>query len=86
MFRYSLRRLHFRLRNVGVAGIEHPVRSFGWKFLEAIGLSNSNGTLFHSVLQLLLRRREAEVYSFFYTTVPTFIGHFINQLVGVMTS
>ena len=46
MFRYSLRRLHLRLRNVGVAVIEHPVRSFGWKFPEAIGLSNSNGTCF----------------------------------------
>ena len=46
MFRYSLRRLHLRLRNVGVAVIEHPVRSFGWKFPGAIDLQNSNGTFF----------------------------------------
>ena len=64
MFRYSLRRLHRRLRNVGIAVIKHPVRSFGWKFPEAIYLSNLNGTFF-IVLELLLRRREAEAYSFF---------------------
>ena len=46
MFRYSLRRLHLRLRTVGVAVIEHPVRSFGWKLPEAIDLSNSSGTFF----------------------------------------
>ena len=43
---YSFRRLHLRLRNVGVAVIGHPVRSFGWKFPEAIELSNLNGTFF----------------------------------------
>ena len=46
MFRFSLRRLHLRLRSFGVAVIEHPVRSFGWNFPEALELFNSNGTFF----------------------------------------
>ena len=63
MFRSSFRIFHLRLRNLGVAVIEHPVRSFGWNFPEAMELSNSNGSFF-IVPELLLRGGEAEVYSF----------------------
>ena len=63
MFRYSLRRLHFRLRNAGVAVIEHPVRSFGRKFTEAIELSNS-WILPQSVWNCCFGG-ETDVYSFF---------------------
>ena len=84
MFHHLFRRLHLRLRNVGVAVIEHPVRSFVWKLPEAIELTNSSRTFF-TVPDMLLRRREAEVYSLLFIIVPTCIGHFINQFVGVMT-
>ena len=85
MFRYSLRRLHLRLRNIGVAVIEHPVRSFGWTFPEAIELNNSNG-FFSPCFGIAASEERGRNVQLFYTTVPTFIGHFINQPVGVMTS